>query len=392
MKIFILVDAMGWEILKARKRPFLASVLPEFHPVKSVLGYSSACYPTIFSGKGASTNGLWGSYHRSEQSRFRWLRIFGRTLDWISWSSSLQGKFTRIIGALWRMRGYFNLYRIPLSRLPFFDVGEEKPLWAPGGIPGARSVFDHLRAERHPFEVIVEGSDQQRLDRLHELVRSKSGLRSVFMVLGELDLTMHIHGPGSAPAEALLDRYEESLVEIWKSAKEQDPESVLTLFSDHGMAPIRQHIDARSVIEGLPLREGRDMVSFYDSTMLRMWYFNDRAKQVVRDAICNTFGERLRLLGEDEKRELNVDFSDHRYGDDIFLVQECVEIVPSYMSRKGNAGMHGFHPTTPSSVAVFGTTKADLSRIPKSLFDLSNVFCETAGVAPLIASKSGKAA
>ena len=49
LPLFVFVDACGWEIIK--DRPFARTFAPERRQLRSVFGYSSACIPSILSGR-----------------------------------------------------------------------------------------------------------------------------------------------------------------------------------------------------------------------------------------------------------------------------------------------------------------------------------------------------
>src|ERR1051325_4546983 len=56
LPLFIFIDACGWEIIK--NESFLTSLAPSRKKLESVFGYSSACVPSILSGR-------WPAEHRN---------------------------------------------------------------------------------------------------------------------------------------------------------------------------------------------------------------------------------------------------------------------------------------------------------------------------------------
>jgi len=76
LSIYVLIDALGWEII--RDRPFLDDVLTERRWLTTILGYSSGAIPTILSGRTPSQHGHWNLFYRDpERSPFRWTRALG---------------------------------------------------------------------------------------------------------------------------------------------------------------------------------------------------------------------------------------------------------------------------------------------------------------------------
>src|SRR5262249_56163159 len=77
LSIYVLVDALGWEII--RDRPFLDDLLEERRWLQTILGYSSGAIPTILSGRLPSQHGHWNLFYRSPAtSPFRWPRPLPR--------------------------------------------------------------------------------------------------------------------------------------------------------------------------------------------------------------------------------------------------------------------------------------------------------------------------
>jgi hypothetical protein len=127
----------------------------------------------------------------------------------------------------------------------------------------------------------------------------------------------------------------------------------MTVISDHGMTPVQHHFDLVGEIETLGLKMPGDYLAIYDSTMARFWFFNDKARQSVRDCL-----DRLscgRVLPDEELGQLGVFFEDRRFGELIFLLH------PGWLVSKGDfngrgwmpIGMHGYHPQDPWSDAIF---------------------------------------
>jgi CheY-like chemotaxis protein len=73
LPLFIMVDAMGWEIL--RQDPFGQSFAPTRKRLDSVFGYSSTCVPSILSGRWPDEHRNWCYFvYDPKHSPFRSLR------------------------------------------------------------------------------------------------------------------------------------------------------------------------------------------------------------------------------------------------------------------------------------------------------------------------------
>ena len=72
LSLFIFIDAFGWEV-KQRHPDFLNGLIRDSKPLETILGYSSACDPSIISGLTPAEHGLWNSfYYEPVDSPFKW--------------------------------------------------------------------------------------------------------------------------------------------------------------------------------------------------------------------------------------------------------------------------------------------------------------------------------
>ncbi len=140
--VVLFVDALGWRL--AGSRPDFAAGLPHRREIATILGFSSGALPTAFSGRPPRDHGRWLMYRRAGADggvfrgyeRFAWLpprlRRSWRLRQWLT---------ARL--ARGPVRGYFNLYEVPLDELARFDLAERADLFAPGGLP-VDTLWDSL--------------------------------------------------------------------------------------------------------------------------------------------------------------------------------------------------------------------------------------------------------
>jgi hypothetical protein len=152
--------------------------------------------------------------------------------------------------------------------------------------------------------------------------------------------------------DAKLDWYAAELRRLFATAREVDPDATLTLFSDHGMAPVRRHYPLVDEVEALGFDVPSQYVAVYDSTMARFWFFDDEARRQVVSLLesvpCG------RVVPDAELRELGVWFPDGRYGEVILLLHPGWLVAGSRFAGSWTpAGMHGYHPDDPDSDGVF---------------------------------------
>ncbi len=352
LHVFVLVDALGWQFIQ--KRDFLQDVLPYRTPLRTVLGFSSGAIPTILTGLPPARTGHWNLFYYDPQgSPFRWVRSVAflpdRVLDHRVTRKVLKELGRRVLG----LGPLFECCVCP-RLLPLFNWVERRSIYERGGIAGAPSIFDHLAEAGVPYRVYSyhQGSDRGLLHLVHQDLR-RSAARFLFLSLSELDHFLHDHCASAGEVESRLNWYAAQLRELFEAARSLDPNAGFTVFSDHGMTPVRHHYDLVREVEALGFTMPRDYLAVYDSTMARFWFFADSARRKISEYLhtvpCG------RILSSGELAELGVLFSDARFGEVVFLLHPGWLLSSSDFNGAGwiPEGMHGYHPADPYSDAVF---------------------------------------
>lgn len=352
LKIFVLIDALGWRFLEGRE--FLSDLLPYRVPLRTVLGYSSGAIPSILSGLPPAQNGHWNLfYYDPEGSPFRWLRRFlflpDRVLD-----SRVTRKLLKELGR--HLLGLGPLFECCVSPrvLPWFNWSEKRNLYGPAGISGARSIFDHLEKDRISYCVYsyCEMTDKEILEHARRDIEARKA-SFFFLYLSEMDMFLHTYCGDDRRFDDRLRWYEAGLRGLFRVAQRVDPQASLTVLSDHGMTPVQDHFDLVGEIEALPFQMPGDYLAVFDSTMARFWFFDETARRAIIQRLaalpCG------RILAPSELEQLGVYFPDRRYGEVIFLLHPGWLLSRSDFNGQGwtPAGMHGYHPDDPHSDAVF---------------------------------------
>jgi hypothetical protein len=357
LPLFIMIDAMGWEIL--RNDPFGKKFAPNRKKLESVFGYSSTCVPSILSGRWPFEHRNWCYFvYDPKNSPFRSLR-------WMRWlPTSITGRrifrryLTKFVKVQLKFRGYFDLYNIPFKFIHLFDFTEKKSPLQPGGMNRGTNIFDFLVEKNIPYFVTdtTKSEEQNREDLIATIQQERVGF--VFQYWAGLDGLLHMVGNKSPEVLAKLRVYEEWIEKVLAAARQHYREVHLYIFSDHGMANCDELLDLKSRIDALPVQMEKDYAVIYDSTMARFWFFNDRSRQMITEVLQGV--REGRIMPEDELRRYNVFFDDHYFGELIFLVKEGVLIVPSHMGERPIRAMHGYHPTDPQSYATLCTNQPSI--------------------------------
>lgn len=373
-----MIDACGWEIVK--DDPFARDFAPHRTKLNSVFGYSSACVPSILSGR-------WPVEHRNwcyfvfdpKNSPFRMLRPLRWLPKRVTSRRIVRRALTKLAKKSLKFRGYFDLYNIPFQHISLYDFTEKKSPLKPGGMNQGPNIFDFLTRRHIPYFVSdPDKSEEANLRALQEKITGEE-IDFAFMYWPGLDGLLHKLGNQSPEIPARLRQYEIWIRELLARADRHYKEVRLYVFSDHGMANCDEHLDLRRLVDALPVKMGRDYAVVYDSTMARFWFFNDKARESITRTLRAV--PQGRILPDEELERLHALFPDRYFGELIYLVKEGVLIVPSHMGERPIRAMHGYHPEDKHSYAVLCTNQTNLplpvEAIPE-IFKLMTLESETA--------------
>lgn len=357
LPIFIMVDACGWEIVK--NDPFAREFAPHRQKLNSVFGYSSACVPSILSGRWPVEHRNWCYFvYDPKNSPFRMLRPLSCLPKALTSRRIARRMLTKLVKKALRFKGYFDLYNIPFQHISLYDFTEKKSPLKPGGMNQGPNIFDFLTRRHIPYFVSdPDKSEEGNLLRLQEKITSEE-IDFAFMYWPGLDGLLHRVGNQSPEVPARLRMYEQWIRDLLRNAHEHYKEVRLYVFSDHGMANCDELLDLQSLVDRLSVKMGRDYAVVYDSTMARFWFFNDEARRAIADLLCQV--PQGRILPDEELESLQALFTDRYFGELIFLVKEGVLIVPSHMGERPIRAMHGYHPQEKHSYAVLCTNQPEL--------------------------------
>lgn len=368
LPLFVFIDACGWEIIK--DDPFIWELAPHRKRLGSVFGYSSACVPSILSGRWPAQHRNWGYFvYDPKHSPFGFLR----PLRWLPRALTSRRVFRRRLSQFLRtrlnFRGYFDLYNVPFEHISLFNFTETKSPLEPGGMNRGANVFDFLQERAIPYHVSApHHSEEANLAALLRDIRAER-VDFAFLYWPGLDGLLHRVGNDSPEIPAKLRSYEEWIRKLYSAASDHFEEVRLYVFSDHGMANCDEFLDLKGAIGDLPVRMPQDYAVVYDSTMARFWFFNERARQLVTRFLAGV--SQGRIVPDDELRLMGTLFEDRYFGELIFLVKEGVLIVPSHMGERPIRAMHGYHPDEKHSFAALCSNQAEL---PEDLTAIPDMF------------------
>ncbi len=370
--VYLFVDALGCELVK--KYNFLKDELPFRYPVKMQFGYSSTAIPTILSGEYPNKHNHFSFfYYDPVNSPFRIFRFlkyfFGAGLH--SRCILNRGRVRRYVSKLFSKvkgyTGYFQLYQVPYDKLRYFDYCEKEDIFAKNGLPPLKNLRDILEESGLRFLI----SDWRRpesynMDEAEEALLNEE-IDFAFIYTAQFDSFLHDHVSDCQAVAEKLKFYESRLKSLFAHLKEKEIPVKFTVVSDHGMTPLKGTVDLMKIVEELGLEFAKDYAAVYDSTMARFWYLNLDAKLKIKNRLSDP-DCRGAFLSEEEKVFYGIDFTNNKFGEDIFLMEVGIQIAPCDLGRKPLNGMHGFSPEDKDSNACFLSTHAP-SFIPLEVKD-----------------------
>jgi len=359
--VVLMVDALGWEL--ASRRSGFAPGLTHRRKLETVLGFSTGALPTLFTGRLPSEHGRWVMYRRTAgRGVFRGFGAIGLLPARIQRSWRF-GRWLRRLVESRGVRGYFDLYEVPRPLLAEFDLVERDDLFVPGGLP-VDSLWDTLDRRRIPWRGWNwRTPESEALDAL--AARLEHGdERFLFCYTADLDATLHREGSRGPQVGPRLERYSAWLTAIARAAERRGEQVGLYLLSDHGMVDVHHHADVMAAVARLGLRMPDEFLAFFDSSMARFWWRSESARARVRTALANFPG---RWLDGAALAAAGCGYDDHAYGDEVFLLDPGVLLVPSFMGREPVAAMHGYAPGHPDMAALLWSNRpvpADVRGLP----------------------------
>lgn len=340
--VMIWLDGFSSRYLNRQKTPFIAELAQS--------GFSTTLEPLFaFAGIGASTftsttvnsHKFWTDYMYDISTHYpAILKYFFHLCDLLP--SDIPSSYARYVAC--RVMGINpgtpNL--IPVSLVDYFRTKEQKRLTGHNPIEGTTTLFDQMREHDVPFltvgfyESILETRIVNRV-----LKALTEDYRFILFRLGSLDKLGHRYGPESPEMTKKLGKINSTVREVVETGQRLDSQLHFVIFSDHGMVPVKEHVDITSLLERLPVKMVEDYIMFLNSTVASFWFSNEKAKQIITEALGKV--KTGVVLDETKLKELEIEKIGAEYGELLFTLKEGNVFFPDfYRRRKPPKGMHGY--------------------------------------------------
>ncbi len=357
---YMFIDALGWNIVS--RHGFALDALPHRRKVEMQFGYSAAAVPTILSGEQPEKHGHFSFFYYDPKNspfrKFRYMKFLcgaGLHPKCFFNRGRVRRHISRLVAKLNGYTGYFSLYSVPFEKLPYFDYCEKHDIFASGGLAPVENLRDVL--EKSGLRWHMSDWRKSENENVKSAIDTLKGGQTdfAFIYSGDFDSFMHDNVFDDAAVHERLQRYEGIVSGIISALKQSGREYEFTVISDHGMTPNVATLDLMKKVGELKLKFGKDYVPFYDSTMLRLWYLDDGAKAKLRERLSKP-DCRGRFVTDAEKEQYGIKFPGDKFGNDIFLMDDGVQIEPCDLGAKAMSGMHGYSPSNIDSYASFLST------------------------------------
>jgi hypothetical protein len=316
-------------------------------------GYSSTAIPTILTGEKPTVHKhLSFYYYAPEKSPFKIMKHLGLGLlpSFIAERWRVRHILSKLVAKYYGFTGYFEMYAMPFTRLPLFDYIEKKDIFVPGGLSPVKNLADVLEEKRIPYHITNwRLQETQNIDAIIQDVR-KGEISFAFLYTAAMDGLLHRVTKDGAEIDTKMEWYDKNIRRVISEVEAVYQDIYFAVFSDHGMTTLTGVVDVKRDVEKLGFRFGKDYAAVYDSTMARLWFLRDLA----RDPILETLHKipHAHVLDETELVKYSIDFEDHMYGQTILLMDPGWQIAPGDMGLNALPAMHGFAPEHKDSYAA----------------------------------------
>ncbi len=369
--ILILVDGFRHDYVNSMDAPFLHQLAQQNIDGIVRETFAFELRPAFFAGLQPEDCGVANMfYYNPKESPFRNINV----------RDGNRSRITREVREEAKRRGHSlvkfigSCHEIPLSLLKYFDFSEKYYTPDRMSLGSHKTLFDYLREDDKKWLWIAyPDGPGTTVGVLAEFNRNFSRDQEfIYLHFSELDWAGHEFGPHSDEQKNVLREIDEAIRKVFAELNQSFDVVQGIIFGDHGQVRIKNNIDIQSLLGDSRLVPEKDYICFLDSTQARFWCFNDVARKRIAALLAN-IPDGI-LLAESDLERLHFRFSDHRFGELIFVMNDETGIFPNYFQReKAFKGLHGYLPEVQGNWAKLIITGFDAQRkftAPVELVDL----------------------
>jgi predicted AlkP superfamily pyrophosphatase or phosphodiesterase len=404
--VLILLDAFRWDYLSAQDTPTLWATRQRALYVRRIRPSLGFCERTeILTGTYPNISGNFAAIgYDPPASPYRRLFPVLRLFTPLDRFRRIRPILRRLVTHVLRRLGVrMPVFQIPFDQLRFFALTEDRRDHFGAGAFAVESLIDVMQsAGRRTYAGaftavgVPNGDDENRIRLAMAHIPDEYDLYLVY--LGEPDRVGHRFGPDSAQRWATARTIDAQFHRL-KAAFEDHFDKVHWLvLGDHGMVPVKCHVDAGSIVHSTAQRFGlmpnRDYRVFLDSTMVRVWALSSRShRPLVQALAAPALADTGRLIAPPSAADLHIPVPGGLYGDLIWWGAPGTLVFPDYFHVVQPArGMHGYDPSLPESqgMALVLSPHARPRELDEAdLIDVCPTLCDLMGLRRYPAQNQG---
>lgn len=392
MKPLLSIFIDGLKIESLQYMPFLNSFTNK-NRIKGEFGYSIACHGSMYSGVHTDIHKLWFVWQRSPSSSpFRKIRH----LAGLPFMKTLPGKlFLHKTATLFEKEKNTSFFGIPRvvhvapQFLKYLDVTEKRNYDESGYLTEVKSLFDILKEEDIPLNVIGMDKSEHEESRILSKVNHHLPVPWTYWFIGDVDHFSHEFGQDSHEAKKRLLALDQLLSKKYQQFISQIGEVDTLIWSDHGHIDIDERIDIYKTFS-LYKEKLDDFQHVIDGNFARFWFKNASQENVLRKILSEELKNSGDILEVDDQKTFRVYPGDNRFGDLIFALRPGKIFSKTIWgwSRKMKS-MHGYNPNFPQSDGVIISNLPLQHHRKLNLIDITPSILTRLGV-PLMDYMEGK--
>lgn len=338
--LVIFIDGFPFSHLKFASHlaqiPHQAQVIPG-------LGYSVNVKGEIFGGYLPDQMGWFNEWGYHPKASLRKYAMLFAACAVLPWNSFLDRVAHKVLSKMFRR----NLVCIPFQYLRFFEkhgvsaYEDNFPLLTvfSGVTSLKKSLYSHYPASSNRDEQVFFDARDALLS---------GNFKTIFAPFGELDTLTHEYGVGSKEHLTKISDLDAWINELIQRLHEKNSQGKFVIISDHGMVDVSQTVTLDLEHHFGTCGES-SYLYFIDSTMLRVWIFDDSLQSGISNYLGNIEGGQI--LDFDLRKRYGV--ASPEFGDLFFVLDEGVVFHPSFMGRGLPKAMHGYLPEFLSQAGIF---------------------------------------
>lgn len=281
-----------------------------------------------------------------------------------------------------------SFYRIPLSFLKYFRLTEDYYDFSnEKAFSGIQSIYTELRNKNYKIfdesftslNAEITFDDKTNLEIALNAASQNFDLYLVY--IGMIDKFGHLFGPNDPKLKAKLKELDGVLESFVKSFKGIAPNTKFIFNGDHGMSQVVEIIDVETELLSIAARNKlkveKDFLYFLDSTLLRLWFFNEKTASIFKSELKSNrmFSRSGFEITKEIAQNEEIPFGNTLYGDYMWIAQEGTLIFPDFFHTDSPCkGMHGYLPKTRSTKGMCIIHGDKVKNLEKNEIELTDIY------------------